>query len=478
MQPITDPSILAGYLTDASNLPGHASALYRPRTAEEAAAVIRGCQARGEPLTVAARRTSTTGASVPMGGAVLSTELLVEPCILQGDRARVGAGWLLGEFQARAEAAGWMFTPDPTSRLECSVGGAIACNASGARTYRYGPTRPWVESVEVVTPTGEILEVDRATPAPWPVPRWSEPQVKTAAGYFPSDNHLDLLIGAEGTLGLITAATVRLIPAPAGVLTFLAYFPDEAAMLGFLGAARAMGGRWDGAGGTGAGKPLAMHTYAPRCIEYFDRRALDLIRGRMPEAPEAHAALMLEVEHRGGEDGAAALEFWFGVLEAGGATLEQTVVAEEEAGRQRLHRLRHALPATVNEIIARNGVQKVGTDFSVPDAALPEMLRAYEEIPAAAGMAAVCFGHLGDNHLHLNLLPKDRAELARAREIYMELARRAVSLGGSVSAEHGIGRLKRAHLALMVPEAVREGWRAMRRAADPAGIFGRGVMLD
>ncbi|MDP2314366.1 MAG: FAD-binding oxidoreductase [Pseudomonadota bacterium] len=448
MDPITDPSIVDAYLTDASNLHGHASGLYRPRTAEEVAEVLVECQRTGTPVTVTARRTSTTGAPVPDGGVLLSTERL--------DRVHarddVDGGVLLGEYQAGVEREGWMFTPDPTSRNECSVGGAIACNASGARTFKYGPTRPWIEAVQLVTPTGDIRWVDRTTPLPWPVPAWTEPKVKTAAGYYPATNLLDLVIGAEGTLGVVTRARVKLLPLPAGVLTLFTWFPDRASMLAFVVTARTMG---------------------PRCIEYFDRRSLDLIRGRVPSVPVADSALMLEIEH----DGEPPLEVWFDALAAHGALLDDTIVADDDAGRAKLHAVRHALPATVNEIISRTGVQKVGTDFAVPAGALAEMMEAYDE-PTPGAIPTVCFGHIGDSHLHLNFLPRDPAELAEARRRYLALATRAVALGGTVSAEHGIGRLKKAHLALMVPPAVLDGWRTLKRAADPNWILGRGVLFD
>lgn len=450
MQPITDPGILAAYLTDASNLPGHAERLYRPRTTQEVAEIVAFCQQNAIPLTVTARRTSTTGASVPMGGALLSTEFLTQ--IHAPDDA--DAGILLGEYQSHVEGLGLFFPPDPTSRNDCSLGGAVACNASGARTYRYGPTRPWIEALTLVTPTGEILEVDRTTPSPWPVPAWEEPRVKTAAGYYPANNLLDLIIGAEGTLGVVTRVKTRLIKLPAAVLTLLAYFPDEPSLLGFLDAARALG--------AGPG--------SPRCIEYFDGRALALVRDRLPDVPEAHAAVMVEIEH----EGEAPLESWYELLVAHNALVDATIVAEDDSGRAKLHAIRHAVPALINEQISRNKVQKVGTDFSVPDAALPTMLAAYAGVP----MRAACFGHLGNNHLHLNLLPTSQAELAQAREIYLELAALAVRLGGSVSGEHGIGRLKKKHLALMVSSELRVGWAMMRKAADPNLIFGRGVMID
>ncbi len=448
---VTDPAILEGYLSDASNTHGVAAGLVRPVDTAEVAAVVAHAQSHGIPLTVTARRTSTTGGPIPDGGWLLSTERLDGIHALD----EAGAGVLLGQYQEHVEAAGWFFPPDPTSRHECSLGGAVTCNASGARTYRYGPTRPWIRQVEAVLPSGEVVIASRDTPSPWPVPRWVEPHVKTAAGYFPADNLLDLLIGSEGTLGVITRVWTRLTPLPKAVLAFLAFFPTRESMLAFLAEARS--GRHD---------PTA--PLQPRCLEYFDRRSLDLIRGRVP-VTAADCAVLVEVEH----EGEAPLEAWFDALVRCDALVDETIVAEDDAGRARLHTIRHALPAEVNEIIARTGVRKVGTDFAVPDAALPEMLALYDD----TGMPAVCFGHLGDNHLHLNFLPRSQAEWAEAKERYMVLARRAVALGGTVSAEHGIGRLKRAHLAMMVGDAQIEAWRALRRLADPAGVLGRGVMV-
>jgi D-lactate dehydrogenase (cytochrome) len=450
VNPITDPTILAAYLSDASNLQGHADTLYRPKSTEEVAEIVAFCQNRAIPLTITARRTSTTGAPVPMGGALLSTEFLNRIHSLND----ADAGILLGDYQRHTEVFKMLFPPDPTSRNDCSLGGAVCCNASGARTYRYGPTRPWIESVTLVTPTGEILEVDRSTPSPWPVPFWQEPAVKTAAGYYPAQNLLDLIIGSEGTLGTITRVKTRLIPLPKHVLTLLAWLPDEQSLLGMLHTARSLG--------TEPG--------SPRCIEYFDHRAIALIADRLSNIPQAYGALMFEIEH----DGEPPLEQWFDVLSSHNALLDDTIVAEDQAGREKLHAVRHAVPAIINEIIVRNGVQKVGTDFSVPDSALPAMLKTYAAVP----MEAVCFGHIGNNHLHLNLLPKNKLELEQARELYLELAKQAVGLGGSVSGEHGIGRLKKKHLALMAPPELLEAWGALRKAADPNLIFGRGVMID
>ena len=446
--PTDDPAILEGYLHDASNVRGRAEMLFRPRSAEEVAEIVTWCQARGVPLTVTARRTSTTGAPVPQGGALLSTELLDRVHALDD----VEGGVLLGAYQDEAERAGSFFPPDPTSRHECSIGGAIACNASGARSYRYGPTRRWIEAVELVTPTGQILQVDRTTPSPWPVPQWTEPRVKTAAGYFPATNLLDLVIGSEGTLGVVTRTRTRLVPKPAEVLGIWVYLPTRAATLALVQQARAL--------------PADL---APRCIEYVDRASLDLARGRIPDVPDAAAALYVEIEHRGEPP----VDAWIALLSGVGADLDTTVVADDDAARARLHAVRHAVPATINEHAARNGFPKLGTDFAVPHERLAEIMDAYD----ATDLPTACFGHIGDSHLHLNFLPRTVEEVARARARYNELAELAVSMGGTVSAEHGIGRHKTHLLAKMVGPEVLAGWRALRVAADPAGILGRGVLF-
>ncbi len=465
LQPITDPAVIEGYLSDASNTRGRADALFRPRSPEEVAEVLAAAQRQAVPVTVTARRTSTTGASVPEGGWLLSTELL--DSVHADDDA--DGGVLLGAYQDGVEAGGRLFPPDPTSRQECSLGAAIACNASGARSFRYGPTRPWVQALQIVLPDGDIRWCDRDTPLPadWPRPHWTEPAVKTAAGFFPADNLLDLMIGQEGTLGVITRARLRLVPLPAGVLSLMAFFPDLDSTLRFVDRAR-----------TGARRPWRPTAdegaLDPRAIEYFDDKALDLARRRVPEIPAAaRAALFIEVEH----DGEPPLEPWWDALVEGGALADDTIVADDDRGRARLHAVRHAIPAGVNEQVVANGMPKVGTDFSVPDDALAQMMAAYGRVTADTGIATVCFGHIGDNHLHLNMLPTSQDELARAKAVYRELALQAVALGGTVSAEHGIGKLKRELLADMVGPDVLARFRALKAHLDPAWVLGRGTML-
>ncbi|MCB9684288.1 MAG: FAD-binding oxidoreductase [Alphaproteobacteria bacterium] len=462
-QLITDPSVLGGLLTDASNLPGRADGLVRPRSAEDVADILRHCQSAGIPVLPTAGRTSTTGGATPDGGWLMSMAAFDAVGEIGHDRASAGAGVWLGAFQSAIEATGRFYPPDPTSRNECTLGASVACNASGARSFRYGATRRWVEGLRVVLPTGEILDVRRGDPIPadWPVPRWHEPAVKTAAGYAPPASLLDLFVGTEGTLGVITDVTVRLTDLPSDVIGLIAFFPDRASALAFVEQAR------DASRGDPRG------ALSPRCLEYFDRGCLGMAEGRTTVPDGAGAALFCEQEVEAcGAD--AHLEAWLEALTAHGALVDDTILATDGPSRSRLLELRHAIPAGINERVVRNGMRKIGTDLAVPDAALPRMMDLYEASP----VEHVLFGHIGDSHLHLNLLPSTPEEAQRAKDWYDQLAREAIALGGTVSAEHGIGKLKRDHLRWMVGEEVLASFRSLKRRLDPNGILGRGNVFE
>jgi D-lactate dehydrogenase (cytochrome) len=459
-EPIDDQAIIEGYLVDASNTRGHAEALLRPESTSEISEILAHCQAQHIPLTITAQRTSTTGGPVPQGGWLLSMERMNGILDIGSETAEAEGGVILGQFQSEVEERGRFFPPDPTSRHECSLGAAIACNASGARSFVYGPIRPWVEWVEVVLPDGRVTAADRSTPVPenWPRPGWTPPRVKSAAGYFPADNLLDLFIGQEGTLGLITRARVRLIAPPGQVYSILAWFPSSAHAMGFVERAR-LSARSEG-------------RLQPRCIEWYGPQAVDILRSHQPSLPE-QAAIGVWCEQESGGD-PPDLEAWLEALEDCGALVDDTLFADDDKGRALLADLRHAVPAGVNEQVVANGMPKVGTDCSVPDEALREMMAFYE----ATQLPHVTFGHVGDNHLHLNMLPRNQEELAQARRRYRDICQKAVALGGSVSAEHGIGKLKKEHLAEMVGPEILAQFQALKSHLDPAWILGRGNLLD
>ena len=211
---------------------------------------------------------------------------------------------------------------------------------------------------------------------------------------------------------------------------------------------------------------------SPRAIEFFDRNAIDFMRAKIHDIPFCACGLMIELESETEEF--SNLETCLSLLEECGALMDDAILADSDAGRNRLYEARHAIPAGVNERVTANGMPKVGTDFAVPDERLQWMMDAYAEVD----LPYVMFGHIGDNHLHLNMLPRTEEELLYAKEMYDELARIAVEYGGTVSAEHGIGKIKKHLLSEMVGESVLEQFRSLKTQVDPNWILGQGTLFD
>jgi FAD/FMN-containing dehydrogenase len=451
-------SVAPNYLEDASGLKGgHAERVIVP--ADEAGVVeaVREASAAGVALTVGGAGTGVTGGRVPFGGWVLSMEKLTRLDVSIG-QAIAGAGVLLRDVHAAAQRSGQLYPPDPTE-TGASIGGNIACNASGSRSFRYGPTGNWVERLRVVLADGRVLDVGRGDAIdfdPGSVPR---PAVtKSTAGYVlrPGMDWLDLFIGSEGTLGVITEATLKLVPAPKAVLAGVVFFPSDDAAIDSVEDWRV--------------------NATPRMLEYFDATSLGLLRRRHPEIPpEARAAILFDQELAGEDD--PEIDAWLERVESAGALVEASWFATTPADRERFRKFRHTLPELVNDTVRQSGAMKMNTDFAVPLHANREMLASYRRVLEAEFPGRyVIFGHIGDAHVHVNLF-SDPADPARATAVLKDLAKRAVELGGTVSAEHGVGKRKAHLLELQYTPEQLDLMRAVKRRLDPAGILGRGTML-
>lgn len=485
----TDPAILTGYLEDASGLTGgHAERLALAENAAEVAPFLAAAAARREPVTVSGGGTGVTAGRIPRGGVLLSLERLdaVGPVVRTpgGGELTVAPGARLEAVKAAAFREHLIYAPDPTERTG-TLGGNVSTNASGGQSFKYGATRSHVLGLSLAFPTGETLSLRRGTvraEGDWlrlPLdsgrclefrrPRLPEVRTaKNAAGLFsaPDMDALDLFIGMEGSLGVITSADLRLLPSPGGTFTLVFFFPDlEAALDCAADIRRSAQGL----------APLPGIT--PASLEFMDGRALDLLRPAFPVVPEpAEACLLLEQEHpAGGEDDA--LGAWSDLLARRGVPEGRIWFASDDADRERLREFRHALPEAVNTIVRRRGFPKVGTDLAVPPEAFPALFEFYLAALRPSGLEHLMFGHIGDCHLHVNVLPRTEDEVRRARQLYLGFAAEAVRLGGTVSAEHGIGKLKHDFLALMVGE---DGLREMvriKRLFDPALILNRGNLF-
>jgi FAD/FMN-containing dehydrogenase len=450
--------VAPNYLEDASGLKGgYAERLIVPADEAGVVAVLREAAVAGTAVTIAGAGTGVTGGRVPFGGWVLSLEKFTRLDVSTG-RAIAGAGVLLRDVHAAAQRTGQLYPPDPTE-TGSSIGGNIACNASGSRSFRYGPTGRWVERLRVILADGRVLDVGRGDALdfdPGSVPR---PGVtKNTAGYIlqPGMDWLDLFIGSEGTLGVITEATLRLIPAPKAVLAGVVFFSSDDRAIDAVETWRAAA--------------------EPRMLEYFDQPSLALLRKRYPEIPaEARAAILFDQELESEDD--PEVDAWLERVESAGALVEASWFATTPADRERFRKFRHALPELVNDTVRQSGAMKMNTDFAVPLSANREMLASYRQVLESAFPGRyVIFGHIGDAHVHVNLF-SDPSDPVRATAVLKDLARRAVELGGTVSAEHGVGKRKAHLLELQYTSEQLEAMRAVKRRLDPTGILGRGTML-
>lgn len=518
----------ADYLTDESGYgPPAAERLVFAGDEAEVSHVLVDAASRGEPVTVSAARTGIAGGAVPRGGTLLSLSMMqrvlgvrklpngrwavrAEPGISIADLSRLLEKRDLSidpstisdddrrEFDAFvADETSWFYPPDPTEDTAL-LGATVATNASGARTFRYGATRAHVNAVRVALTTGGVLAVERGavtaddraftirrldgSAAEVVVPSYSMPATKNAAGLYaaPGIDLIDLFIGSEGTLGVVTEIEVVLSPKPAGMLSALAFLPSDADAIALVRHAR---------GDADAPRPAAVD---PIAIEFFDSRSLDFLRRRkedegvsskIPELPgDAGAGVLFEQDFADEDALMEIYEAWEELLAAHGSSMEQTWGGMEEADLERLKALRHSLPEQVNGTVARTKavhpeIHKIGTDIAVPAASLEEMFRVYREGLDGTGLEYVVFGHIGDSHLHVNILPKDPDEFRRGKELALRFAEHAVGLGGTVSGEHGIGKLKHDFLRVLYGDNGLAEMAAVKKALDPACVLNRGVMF-
>jgi FAD/FMN-containing dehydrogenase len=454
---LTPEPVPAAYLEDESGFTGHGEGLFRPATAQQAAEVLAEAARTRTPVTVSGAGTGVVGGRVAEGGWVLSTERFRRLEIGSG-RAVVGAGVLLHDLQLAAKTSGQFYAPDPTE-WGASMGGTIATNASGSRSFLYGSTRRHLLSVTVALMDGTVRTYGREEKLDFAYTPLAAPRCrKHTAGYYLREDrgYLELICGSEGTLAVVLEAEVRLLPQPESLLTGVVFFRSEEAALDAVDAWREV--------------PQL------RMLEFFDPPSLDLLRGPYPEIPAAaRAALLVEQIADGLEEDAE--EAWLERMERFGA-LDDSWFGTTDGERERFRVFRHKLPEVVNERIKRNGFQKMGTDAAVPLEKNREMMRWYRQVLDEQFQdKAVMYGHIGDAHMHVNVMPETEDDARRGRAFQYESARQAVALGGTVSAEHGLGKKKAHFLELEFTPAEIQAMCDVKRHFDPQWLLGRGNLL-
>jgi D-lactate dehydrogenase (cytochrome) len=477
MQTKSDPDEIQSYLSDASFIrDGHADRVAFPESVDDVAEFVAQANRDRMPVTVSGAGTGTVGGRVAFGGIVLATDKLnrIKSIVHEngGGRAVAEAGVILADLQRAVDHEDLLYPPDPTER-GCFIGGTVATNASGARTFKYGPTRNYINGLKVVLASGEVLDVRRGEvradangrirvgkTIELKLPQYRMPATrKNATGYFvaPEMDAVDLFIGSEGTLGVICEVEVRLLSKPEGLLSGVVFFADEADVLALVADARS-------------------HVDA-RALEFFDQESLNFLRERYPTIPaNAVGAIFFEQETNSTNE-EAVLNEWMSLLDQHHA-FPDSWFATSEQDQARLREFRHQLPVLMNEWFARYQQRKVSTDMAVPDESFRGLFRLYRDTLRASGLRYTVFGHIGDNHVHVNILPRNDTEGARARELYLQFLKYAASVGGTLSAEHGVGKLKRDYLHLFYSDDQLRDMAAIKNAFDPHGILGRGNIFS
>ncbi len=415
----------------------------RPRSEEEVRALLAAARELRFPVTPQGALTGLSGGALAIRGGV-ALDLRAMSRILEIDRqnlyAVVEPGVVTEALQGAAEEAGLFYPPDPSSRGSCTLGGNIAENAGGPRAAKYGTTGRYVSGLRVVVPGGAVLALGGKNR-------------KDVAGY----DLVSLFVGSEGTLGVVTQATLRLLPLPSHRRLLWASFASEATALSAVSRLYA-----DGA--------------EPSACEFLERRAAEVSAQSLGLGlpAEADAHLFVEVDGFDGDSVARDAERTGERLLAAGAAEVRVAMTERE--QRDFWRLRRA----VGDAVKRLGPY-AEEDCTVPRARMQELLGAVREIAARRHLTAICYGHAADGNIHVNLVqpPGQHERWLREREAAIEeIFRAVVTLGGTITGEHGVGLTQRGYLSLRHSAEVLAAMKAVKAIFDPEGLLNPGKIFD
>jgi glycolate oxidase subunit GlcD len=435
------PGERAPYGEDATRervgLCGVADAVVRPAGAEEVRRVVAWCYERGVPIVPRGGGTGLAGGAVPVdGGVVVSMERLTAVRSFDGPlwRAELEAGLTTATVARLAREHGLLFPPNPGAAEQSHIGGNVATNAGGPRAFKYGVTGSWVTGLEVVVAPGELIRIGGA-------------RRKDVAGY----DLRSLFVGSEGTLGIVTSVWLRFVPAPAATARLATFYPDLAS-------------------GCAAIEQLVGNGVLPAALEYVDEGALEAARRSFPGTLPAQARFIVLIELDGSVAEVAVQQAE--ALDAlAGGSIGSFVAGDEREGTA-LWRWRDALSGAVTAV--RGG--RLGEDIMVPLDCLADVIGGAVRIGARHGLPACSWGHAGDGNVHANFLiaAEDADARGAAEQAATELCDLAVSLGGSISGEHGIGWLKRGRLERHWGPVAAGLHAAIKTAFDPKNLLNPG----
>ena len=448
-----DEEVRRAYSRDASGLEMIPEAVVRATDTQDVMAVVEECRRTGTSVTPAGSQTSMTGASITDRGILLSLTGLNRILDVDQSRrmARVQPGLTIGELNRELRPTGLHFAPDPTSENDATIGGAIACNASGARSLRHGPTRRHIRGLTLVGAEGTVSTHTR---------RYLE---KNTVGFAAVHDTVDWYVGSEGTLGIVVEAELALTPVAESLMGLAIPFPDDEVALQFVMSAREHGSRM------------------PQCLEYFDEQALTIAGDAAHRPWPVDAKAMIYVEDDAGSSVDECLDSWLELAEKYRAITDDIRAFGSAPELREARAFRHAVPATLNErgaAFQSNGGRKVSTDWSVPYHRLSELLDISRRASIKHGAPLpVTYGHAGNGHPHQNFIAENAEALERIRASIDETLEAVFAAGGTFSAEHGVGKLKKTWVERQLSSDQLKVLQAMKNALDPRGIFSPGNIL-
>ena len=464
----TDPQAISPYLQDASNyVGGYADKVVIPESIEELSSFLK---TNTQQITIAGAGTGLTASRIPQTGCIISLERFDTIGDPENGIIDVGPAASLANLYKKLETTEYFYPPNPTESL-ASIGGTLATNASGSRSYKFGATRDYVLEADIVLVDGNSITLKRGLSIDNPINisngqqlcfpeiSYKSPLGKNAAGYYvrPNMDWLDLFIGSDGTLGIFTRVRLKLEVRPASFISGILFFLTEEECWDFVDLIKKTNSKF----------------INPCSLEYFDRHSLNRLRKNFVNVPvNAQSALFFENDIDRQSDHDPALDAWFDYLKESSA-LSDSWIAQSRSDLKRFHDFRHAIPILLNEENSRLKRTKIGTDMAVPSSHFLDMMFFYKKELEGKGIDYVIFGHVGDNHLHINFLP-DEQDISKAHDLYFMLVRQILDWNGTVSAEHGIGKLKKKYFLMMVGEESLTQLKTIKGVFDPEFILGKG----
>lgn len=505
------------YLRDESRTSGDAESISFPKSEQDVIAILKELYIKRIPITVQGARTGLAAGAVPNGGHMMNLSRMDSITAMRCDEngyffLTLQPGIVLSQLRKQVEGrkfdiSKWseeskkvfvkfckapeqFFTPDPTES-SATIGGMVACNASGARSYLYGPTRDHITALRVVLYNGQTLAIRRGEvfadgrtlnltteqgdSFTVELPTYQMPKTKNASGYYIEDNMdaIDLFIGSDGTLGIVTEIEVKLLPLPHIIWGVSCFFQHEQDSIEFVIALRDQ-----------------LKNVAS--IEFFDGDALTILRHQKEQNPafsqlptveeRMNASIYIEIHCKDEKEAIEALTKIGHLMNESGGCEKDTWVARNDADRNQLLFFRHAVPESVNMLIDQRKkedpiITKLGTDMSVPNEHLHYIMQMYHRMLNGQDLQSAIWGHIGDNHLHVNILPRNAEDYKKGKELYARWATEVTELGGAVSAEHGVGKLKANFLRVMYGENHINEMATLKAIFDPEALLGAGNMF-